>query len=137
VVEPPRQPALVEIATALTAKVAGLTEAVVQLDRRANRSGRVLLVAVLGLVLDLVLSALVIFTLTVQDQTDTRLEDQIRQQNIIRQAALCPLYLILINSESPQGRKAFPQGAAAYDEIFTQLRAGRAALGCDDATPPP
>jgi hypothetical protein len=51
-------------------------------------------------------------------------------QTVQRQKALCPLYKLFIDSESPQGRKAAPD-PKKYDHAFIVIRDGYTALDCD------
>lgn len=117
-------------AQTLAEQTAELTRAVAGLDARANRSGRVLLLAVLGVVLDLVLSVVVVATLLAQHSTDTELQTEIDRQAQIREDSLCPLYRLISQSQSPAGRDRYPQGPDAYDAAFVKLNAAFAVLSC-------
>lgn len=106
----------------LGAQVSALTEAVGDLDNRANRSRRVLTMAVAGLVLDLVLSVGLVFTLTEQ----TRTRDQ----------ALCPMFALFVGSYRPDSR-AEGEDRERYEAAFVTLREAYAALDCTARPVPP
>ena len=69
-----------------------------------------------------------------------RLEEAIRGQNQLRGDVLCPLYGLILggydpDSRDPDGTK--PEARRKYEETFTVIREGYAALGCTNALVPP
>lgn len=116
-------------AAALAGSVTELRGAVEWLDRRANRSRRVLAIAVAGLVLDLVLSVAVGFALLAQVETSKR-------QDVVQSEVLCPLYAIFIGSYRPESRTEGPD-RQKYEEAFTVIRGSYAKLGCTGPPVPP
>lgn len=121
-------------ARVLTDRVVALNESVERLDARANRSARVLAVAVVGVVLGLILSVAVAVTLSAQGRTDARLEAEIAEQARIRSDALCPLYALLVGSYNP-GSRAEGEDRRTYEDAFVTLRAAYTALGCAASSP--
>lgn len=128
-----RREILAEQAAVLAGEVGRLRAAVAALDRRASRSSRVLAGVVLTLALDVVLSLALGFTIASQFTTNTRLDETVAQENIIRSEVLCPLYAVFLGSYAPQSR---PEGAARqqYEQAFTTIREGYVKLRC--TTPP-
>lgn len=103
----PYQPLLAQ-AKMLTDKVAALTLAVEQLDRRTTRNARVTAGVVFGLLLDLVLSVAVAFVLANLFATNARLETAIAREAQTREEVLCPLYGLIVGAYNPETR---PPGA--------------------------
>lgn len=126
----PHGDALAARASALAGHVADLTAEVSELNRRADRSRRVVAWTIAGLVVDVAMSILVVFGLVGQTATDRRLEASIARQEEIRNGALCPLYNLITESENPRARDVYPKGPAAYDEAFRMMRAARTTLDC-------
>lgn len=61
---------------------------------------------------------------------DTFTQDQADQATEQRKRALCPLYGLFKDSESPEGRKAAPD-KEAYDHAFEVINEGYNFLGCE------
>lgn len=126
----PRAGDLVVQATILARQVVALTQSVQTLDLRANRSARATRLAMIGLVLDLILSAAVVGVLIGQSGNDDELAAEIDRQARVRVEALCPLYELLMTSENPRSRQSWPEGPEAYDAVFVQLADAYAVLDC-------
>lgn len=117
-------------ATVLARQVVALTTSVQQLDVGAQRSARAVVLALAGLVLDLVLSAALIFVLIGQSSIDGDLQTEIDRQVRVRTDALCPLYELITESENPRSAAAYPGGPGAYNAAFVELRAAFTVLDC-------
>lgn len=122
--------ALAAQAEALTQSVATLTRAADRLNRRTRRSEIAIGMTILSFLFDITLTILLYVGL--HDQQTVTQQIQAVQANgaVVRQDVLCPLYQLLLSSESPQARAAYPHGTAAYDQAFATLRAGKSALNC-------
>lgn len=122
--------ALAAQAEALTQSVATLAHSADRLNKRTRRSEIIIGLTVLSFLFDITLTILLYVGL--HDQQDATRTIQAVQANgaVVRQQVLCPLYQLLISSESPQARAAYPHGPAAYDQAFATLRAGKSALNC-------
>lgn len=125
--------ALIAQANALTASVDRLNsdigEQVVELGRVDKQNHNMIRVLAAVVIVQLVLGALVAISLFgVKSNTD-RLD---RSEIVSRQEALCPLYELFLESKSPQGRDAYPQGPEAYDQAFMTIQHGYDALQCSD-----
>lgn len=114
---------LAEQAGALTNEVEKLAIAVDQLGSRTDRTERITMIVVLGLVLDLVMSGVVAFALYNSFQTSQR-------ENETRQEALCPFFDLIVGSYDPESR---PPGPARdkYEASFVEMRHARDTLDCN------
>lgn len=121
-----------------------LIEKLNQLNRRAGielydiakfgvSNRRRIWVSWVALALDILLTAamavggLLLHSTAEQTQTNTKRIEY--NQTIQRQKALCPLYQLFLDSESPQGRAAAPD-KLAYDKAFKVIHEGYDALDC-------
>lgn len=127
---------LTEQARALREKVSGLSAAVEQLDDRTNRSERITIGVIFGLVLELILSIAVAIALGSQVSTDNRLQEAIDREAITREESLCPLFGLLLGSYNPGSRKEGPE-RDAYIRSFQVMRAAYEKLDCTVAIVPP
>lgn len=140
-VKEPEQPtqvqALVEAAQHLMVQVDALgKEGGVQftsLAKRSRSNRRLGIIAISGLVLDVVLSVVLSIGLIQVRANETdihRLTDRLNtSQTVTRQQALCPLYQIFLDSRTPAGRAAAPD-KAKYDHAFEVIQKGYDVLGC-------
>lgn len=105
----------------------------VSLAKRAQTNRRLIVVTIASLVLDVVLS--VFLTLGIvqikhnEHQISTLTNRLDISQTVQRQKALCPLYQLFLDSESPAGRAAAPD-PIKYDHAFVVIRDGYNVLGC-------
>lgn len=112
-----------------------LAERSVANKRMAVRNRRLSVWVGMGLLLDLVLS--VAFGIGLNqvhknEQNIGALTDRLNvSQTVTRQKALCPLYQVFLDSESPAGRKAAPD-PAKYDQAFKVIREGYNVLKCEE-----
>ena len=133
--------ALVEAATGLMDRVQILArdEGVqfTALARKAHENRVLSVIAITGLVLDVILSVALAFGGYQLMHLTHRLDVS---QTTTRQSALCPLYQLFIDSDTPEARKAAPD-VKNYDHAFEVIRAGYSALKCaefiDNARPIP
>lgn len=100
---------------------------------KVNR--RLSVVAITGLVLDVILSVVLGIGLSQvhkNEQSIGALTDRLNvSQTVTRQKALCPLYGVFLDSESPQGRAAAPD-PEKYDQAFKVIREGYKILNCSE-----
>jgi hypothetical protein len=130
--------ALVEAAAGINDRVQRLaTDEGLQFEtlaQKAHRNRMLATVAIVGLILDVLITIVLTFIgLGMQSNTDRidaltqRLD---RAQTTQRQKALCPLYQVFLDSKSPQGRAAAPD-PDKYDHAFVVIKQGYDALECD------
>lgn len=127
---------LAEQARVLADRVGGLSTAVEQLDRRTNRSEKIVFGVILGLILDLVLSVIVGFVLLeLQANSEAVAATQEREIHT-RQDSLCPLYSLILGTYNPNTRA---EGAdrQAYIDQFKVMRQAYDALDCTSPLVPP
>lgn len=127
---------LLEQAKVLADRVGGLSEAVEQLDRRTNRSEKVVIGVVVGLVLTIALAiALGIGFIQLRVTADDVAETEARETRT-REETLCPFFSLVLGSYNPDSR---PEGEARqiYVEQFEAMRLGYAALECTAPLVPP
>lgn len=134
--------AVAATAEKLATKVDTLSKELAEERDNVRGQRRVLRIAVAGLVLALVLSALAVAGYLEQRATTerlTRVTEQITkviaEQEATRADVLCPLYTVFVNSYNPNGVAAKEQGLPAYDATFLEIRRQYAALRC--VTPAP
>jgi hypothetical protein len=105
----------------------------VSLADTARRNRRMIwFMAAGGALLTLVVVGLILSLLAVRSNTDRidGITKQINATNTVqRQRALCPLYQILKDSESPEGRAAAPD-PKKYDHAFDVIQKGYDVLEC-------
>lgn len=93
-----------------------------------KRSRRLMVAVTIGLLLDITITVLLGFGFyslgSLTDKVDY-------SQTVTRHQVLCPLYQILINTESAQGRARFPAGPEAYDKVYEQLNRSYMFLNCN------
>jgi hypothetical protein len=122
--------ALVEAATGLMDKVHKLAQdegiQFTTLAKKAHETRVLAVVAITGLILDVVLTFAMAFGGWQLKHLTNRLDVA---QTTTRQKALCPLYQVFLDSESPAGRKAAPD-PVKYDHAFKVIREGYSALEC-------
>lgn len=128
--------ALTEQAKVLTDKVGSLTLAVEHLDRRTNRTERVQMWVVFGLLLDLVLSVAVALVVTNQFSQAADLRHAVERERVTREQGLCPLYALLVGSYNPSSRTPGPD-RDNYTKAFQTMRDAYEALECKQAPVPP
>lgn len=116
-------PDLPATARAVASSIEALTEQVETLNTRIRRNRRNIGILAASLALDLLLT---IGAGLLYSQLRTE-QDRI---DVVQEQALCPLYDLLISSESQAGRDRYPRGAAAYDQAFVTLRQSASALQC-------
>jgi hypothetical protein len=117
-------------AEALTRSVADLTGAADRLSKRTRRSEIAIGLTILSFLFDITLTVLLYVGLHNQQSATEAIQAVQANGAIVRQQVLCPLYQLLISSESPQARAKYPRGPAAYDQAFATLHAGQKALDC-------
>ncbi len=127
---------LVEQAAVLADSVDGLNLAVKQLERRTTKNTKIVTLTVLGLLLDLVLSVIVAFTLFNVISTANTLQGTIAEQDHIRTRVLCPLYGLFLGSYRPESRPA-GQDRQEYEVAFASLRTEYNELSCTNPIVPP
>jgi hypothetical protein len=143
--DPDRLAALAQQALSLAQEYTALAEAsgdqFVDLAKRARRSRlqiRILWVLV-ALVLALAggLAGAVVGVVNNDHRISVLTHRLDVQQTVTRRNSLCPLYTLLLASETPAARAAAPD-KAAYDHAAMVIRAGYDALKCSDfvAVPP-
>lgn len=127
---------LLEQAKVLADRVGELSTAVEQLDRRTNRSERVVIVGVAILVLVLLLSVgLIVGFFQLRFTADQVAETQAREL-LTREETLCPFFSLVLGSYNPNSRAEGP-ARQTYIEQFEAMRRGYAALDCTDPLVPP
>src|SRR6266700_4122480 len=105
------------VVTSLLGKVNGLndnttilSESVERLTTRAKVNRRLIITIIIGFVLDITLTVIMAFVLNTQNTTTNRinaLTQQLQQeQTVQRKEALCPLYQLFINADTPATRAA-------------------------------
>jgi len=127
---------LTEQAKALTDEVAGLSLAVDQLHRRTDRTERVQMFVVFGLLLDLVLSVAVALVVGNQIAASADLKVAVEREEVTRNQGVCPIYSLLVGSFNPASRAEGPD-RDAYIRIFQSIDASYRALECKQAPVPP
>lgn len=134
--------ALAEQAQVLAQKYAELAKdngrELVSLRRRARANRRMIWALSVSLGLDLVLSAvLVVVSLHSASNTD-RLNALTHRldvsQTTTRTKTLCPLYTLLLSTDTLAAREAAPD-KTAYAHAVMVIRDGYSALGCSQFTP--
>lgn len=123
-------------ARVLADRVGALSTAVEQLDRRTNRSEKVVIAVIIGLLLDLVLSVTVAVVLLQLRDNDAQIAATQEREQHTRQDALCPLYSLILGSYNPESR---PEGPArqTYIDQFKVMREAYDALDCTAPLIPP
>jgi hypothetical protein len=135
---PDRLDRLINLATALNAEVEILArdsgKQFVSLARTARTNRILVWAAITAGVVNLALVAVVsIIGLGVVDNTnriDSLTQSIEATQTEQRRRALCPLYGVLMDNESPEGRKA-AMDKLKYDHAFEVIEDGYLVLGCD------
>lgn len=127
---------LTEQARLLGERIAGLSLAVEQLDRRTNRSEKITIGVVFGLILDLILSVAVALVLGAQFSTNAKLEDANTRLEATVTEGICPVYGLVLGSYNPLTRK---EGAErdAYVQSFKVMNEAYKSLKCPTAIVPP
>lgn len=120
----------------LADSVAVLTVAVEQLDRRTNRSERITIGVVFGLLLDLVLSVAVAVVLANQVSISERVATAVEREAHTREDALCPVFGLLLGNYNPESRPAGP-GRDQYIATFDVMRRSYDNLSCPGGIVPP
>lgn len=137
--------ALAEQASTLADEYAALAKdngrELVSLRQRARSNRRLIWGLAVSLAVDLVLSAVLAGALVQVNRNAHRLNQLTARldtsQTTTRKNSLCPLYTLLIASETDAARAAAPD-KAAYDHAVQVIRGGYVALGCSEfATVPP
>lgn len=129
---------LIGLATELNAEVDVLARdsgvQFVSLAKTARRSRTLILVTLSSLLIDLAITVvLAVIGTGMQHNTDRidaltqRLDEA---QTIQRQKALCPLYSVMMDSKSAQGRAA-ADDPKKYDHAFQVIHDGYMVLECD------
>jgi len=127
---------LIEQAKVLADRVGALSDAVDHLDRRTNRSERVVIGVVIGLALCIVLSvAMAITFIQIRVTADAVAETQARETRT-REETLCPFFSLVLGSYNPNSR-AEGEARQTYIEQFEAMRRGYAALDCTGPIVPP
>lgn len=135
--EPDRLARLAQQAADLAHEYAGLAEEsgvqIVSLTRRAQLNRRMIWVVAVSVTLDIVLSVVLGVDLVQVSRNDRSIGALTHRldtsQTTTRKNSLCPLYTLLIASETPAARAAAPD-KAAYDHAAAVIRGGYAALDC-------
>lgn len=99
---------------------------IVALSRTARTNRRLIWMTVGGFALDIALTVAVAVGAIQVGSLTHRLDVA---QTTQRQKALCPLYQVFLDSESPAGRKAAPD-PVQYDHAFKVIRDGYEVLEC-------
>lgn len=123
-------------AVELAEHVGKLRLAVDSLARRTDRSEKILAVTVAVLVLVVVLSGAVMWTMHVQQVQQDQLADNQAQARAIRDGALCPLFALILGSYQP-GSRPSPQAQQTYDDAYAQMRTIYQNLACTTPIVPP
>lgn len=127
---------LLEQAKVLADRVGGLSEAVAQLDRRTNRSERVVIGVIIALVLVFLLAVgLVVGFFQIRSTADQVAETQHREA-LTREETLCPFFSLVLGSYNPNSR-AEGEARQKYIEQFEAMRRGYDALDCTGPLVPP
>lgn len=135
--DPDRLTRLAEAAAALAGDYAELAEASGQqfvfLTRRARSNRRMILGLVVSVALDIVLSVsmiLVVVQVRHNEGATAAVTHRLDvAQTTTRQRTLCPLYSLLLASDTPAARAA-SKDQAVFDHSFAVIREGYAALNC-------
>jgi len=105
----------------------------VNLAQRARANRRAIWLLGLSILLDLALTAFMIFSQIQISSNEHQIGDLTNRldtaQTTQRQKALCPLYQLLLDSRSDAARKASPD-PKAYDHAFAVIQSGYNALDC-------
>lgn len=127
---------LTEQAKVLGDRVASLTLAVDQLDRRTVRNERIQMWVVFGLLLDLVLSIAVALVVANQFSAAADIKAAVEREATTRNQGVCPVYALLVGGYNPASRA---EGADrdAYIQTYKTIRDAYTALECKQAPVPP
>lgn len=134
---------LAVISRELVEQIAGLrsdnADQLVELARQSKSNRRTLHivfgVSAFGLILTLLIG-LSFLTLGAQSNRIDNITQKLdAEQQIQRQDALCPLYKLFLDLESPEGRKQAPD-PKVYDKQFATLKQGYSALRCQEVFGP-
>jgi hypothetical protein len=127
---------LLEQAKVLADRVGGLSAAVEQLDRRTNRSERVVIVVTIVLALTIITAiALGVAFIQLRANAEDVAVTQAREART-RQEALCPLYSLILGNFNPESRPEGPD-REKYIEQFDVMRRAHRALDCAGPLVPP
>ncbi|AZM51751.1 hypothetical protein DMA15_03460 [Streptomyces sp. WAC 01529] len=103
------------------------------LTKRSQQNRRMILVVVAGFLLDVALTAAMAVGLLQVNNNTARIDALTQRldmaQTTQRQKALCPLYQVLIDLKSPQGRERAPD-PEKYDHAFEVMTEGYQVLNC-------
>jgi len=111
-------------AVTLARSVATLNDSINGLMRRTARSERAIAMTVIGLLLDVALTVVAAYLVWGQYATQNRVD------------SVCPLYGYILGSYNPSTRNAGPD-RDAYNESFSEMRAGYINLQCTSPIVPP
>lgn len=127
---------LIEQAKVLADRVSGLSEAIEHLDRRTNRSEKVVLWVSIVLALTIVLAIALGIAFIQLHATSVAVQDTQTREVATREETLCPFFSLVLGTYNPNSR---PEGAArqTYIEQFEAMRRGYAALDCTAPLVPP
>lgn len=122
---------LIDLATVLNQEVEELAgssgKQFISLARTAKINRRLIWVAIVSVVIQLGIILTLVFVVIGVDRNNDRLDAVTTEQ---RKRALCPLYGVFVDSQSPEGRKNAPD-KEKYDHAFEVINEGYAVLKCD------
>lgn len=121
---------LKEEATEVSKTRQSLPEVIRALDRRTLILRRLLIVGLMVLGLDLGFTGLGGWLLYRDNQLTQQVHAQQDAAARLRHLTLCPLFDILLSTDSAQARDTAPRGTAWYDDAFHRMHVGYTALDC-------
>lgn len=99
-----------------------------------SRNRRLIVALAIGLTLDILLSVFLAIGYHRIDANENSINQVATKVNfsetVTRQQVLCPLYKILMGLQSPKAAQNYVGGAAAYNQVFVQLRESYTILNC-------
>jgi hypothetical protein len=113
----------------------GTGASLVKLTQETRRTRHIVLAMIASFVLDIMLTVFLTLGFVSLHDTDkqvNKVTDRLdNAQTVQRQKALCPLYQIFVEADTPQNRAAAPD-KSRYDKNFTIIRQGYDALKCSE-----
>lgn len=100
------------------------------LTRRSVANRRMVIMVIAGLILDVSLTIIVALTVIGVTSNSNTINELVRLQH---DSALCPMYQLFIDSDTPAGRESARQRGndmAEREKLFNVIRASYAALNC-------
>jgi len=141
--QPDRLARLLALAGELAAEVEELSEdsgnQFVSLARRARSNRRMIWIVAASVLVDVILSVVLTFSLVQVDGNANRIDALTQRLNIsqtvTRRDTLCPLYTLLKAGDTKAARDAAPD-KAAFDRSVAVIEQGYAALDCQQFSAP-